>query len=101
MAYVDQDGLIMIDEVEASEDIKKLKSALEALNDVLDIINNISSINGGFKGNTALTIESATLELVKQVNNQKQGIEDSISLINSLLEKYKTLDSNLKNIIQN
>ena len=101
MAYVDQDGLIMIDEVEASEDIKKLKSALVVMEDALNILNNIVNINGAFKGDTAIAIDTASAELIKKVNEQKTGIENTIEQINSLINKYRAIDMNIKNRIQN
>ncbi len=101
MAYVDQDGLVMIDEVEAFEDIKKLKSALVVMEDALNILNNIVNVNGGFKGDTAVAIDTASAELIKKVTEQKEGIEYTIEQINSLINKYKAIDMNIKNRIQN
>lgn len=99
MAYVDQNGLIMIDEVEAAEDIKKLNAAKDSLMEALEIINNIASINSTFKGDAANTIDITVTELIKKINGQKAAIEDEIRIINQVVEKYKTIDANMKNQI--
>lgn len=99
MAYVDQNGLIMIDEIEASEDVKKLMNAKDAMMEALDIINNMASINSAFRGETADAINVTTTELVKKVNAQKTAIEDEIRYINQVVEKYRTIDANMKNQI--
>ena len=99
MAYVDQNGLIMIDEIEAAEDIKKLNEAKESLLDALAVLNNIAGINSAFKGEAANSIETTVTELMKKVDLQKTAIEDEIRTINQVIEKYRIIDSNMKNQI--
>ena len=99
MAYVDQSGLILIDEIEAAEDILKLKKTIESMNEALKKLNEIESINSVSKGDAADTVDSVAAELIKQVNNQKLEIEQTIKYINELIEKYKTIDANMKNQI--
>lgn len=99
MAYVDQSGLILIDEIEAAEDILKLKKTIESMNEALKKLNEMESINSVSKGDAADTVDSVAAELIKQVNNQKIEIEQTIKYINELIEKYKTIDANMKNQI--
>ncbi len=99
MAYVDQSGLILIDEIEAAEDILKLKKTIESMNEALKKLNEMESINSVSKGDAADTVDSVAAELIKQVNNQKLEIEQTIKYINELIEKYKTIDANMKNQI--
>ena len=99
MAYVDQNGLVMIDEIEAAEDIKKLNEAKESLLDALAVLNNIAGINSAFKGEAANSIETTVTELMKKVDLQKTAIEDEIRTINQVIEKYRIIDSNMKNQI--
>ena len=99
MAYVDQNGLVMIDEMEAFADVKKLNAAKESLIEALNVINNIASINSAFKGEAATTIEATAVELMNKVNAQKAAIENEIRIINQVVEKYKIIDANLKNQI--
>lgn len=99
MAYVDQSGLILIDEIEAAEDILKLKKTIESMNEALKKLNEMESINSVSKGDAADTVDSVAAELIKQVNNQKLEIEQTIKYINELIEKYRTIDANMKNQI--
>ena len=99
MAYVDQNGLIMIDEVEAAEDIKKLKKTVDSMNEALEKLNEINSINSVSKGDAANTVDSVATELIKQDNNQKKEIEQTIAYINGIIEKYRIIDTNMKNQI--
>lgn len=99
MAYVDQNGLIMIDEIEAAEDIKKLNAAKDSLEEALAVINNIAGINSTFKGEAANSIEITVTELMKKIALQKKAIEDEIRIINQVIEKYRIIDSNIKNQI--
>ena len=99
MAYVDENGLILIDDAEVAEDIKRLNAVLELLEEALRKINQIASINSSFKGDTAEAISSSTVEMTKKLNEQKEKIEEEISYINEVVERYKTIDANMKNQI--
>lgn len=99
MAYVDQNGLILIDEIEAAEDVKKLKSALATMEEALELINQIAGINSAFSGDTANAIEISSAELMKQVNQQKAEIEEEIRIINEVVERYQLVDAKMKNQI--
>ncbi|MBP5418076.1 MAG: hypothetical protein J6Y58_11205 [Clostridiales bacterium] len=99
MAYVDQNGLIMIEEMEAAADVKKLNAAKDSLVETLAVLNNIAGINSAFKGEAATTIETTVLELIKKVEGQKAAIENEINYINQVVEKYKVIDANMKNQI--
>jgi RecA/RadA recombinase len=99
MAYVDQNGLVLIDEIEAGEDVKKLTAALNSMDEALEIINQIANINAAFSGDTANAIEVSSTELIKQVNLQKTAIEEEIRFINEVVTKYQTIDTKMKDQI--
>lgn len=97
MAYVDQNGLILIDEIEAAEDVKKLNATKDLLIDAMEIINQIVASNNSFQGDTANAIDVAALELTNKIKEQISGIEDEIRFINSVVERYKAIDTGIKN----
>jgi len=97
MSYVDQNGLILLDENEAFDDINKLKSALSSLDEALNTIGQIASINSGFSGDTASMIEASVLELTQKINQQKNMIENEIKFISEVVTKYQTIDNMMKN----
>lgn len=97
MTYVDQNGLILLDENEALDDIKKLKSALVSLEEALSIIGQIAGVNSGFSGDTASMIETSVLELTQKINQQKNMIENEIKFISEVVTKYQTIDCTMKN----
>ena len=99
MAYVDQNGLILIDEVEAAEDVKKLRNALTTMEEALEIINQIANINSSFSGDTANAISESSAELMSQVSQQKAEIEEEIRIINEVIDRYQIIDANMKNQI--
>ena len=99
MAYVDQNGLIQIDEIEASDDVKKLTKAVEILEEALSIINQIISINSASEGELTKTIEFSSKEMINDLTKQKNAIETEIKFISDTIEKYRVLDEEMKNKI--
>ena len=99
MTNMDQSGLVLIDEVEAQEDIVKLKKTVDLMNDALQKLNMIESVNSASKGDVTVAVDNITAELIKQINNQKKEIEYSIKVINELIDKYKNKDASIKNQI--
>ena len=70
MAYVDQNGLILIDDIEVSEDINKLKNAMNTMMESLELINQIISINSEFKGDIAEAIQTSAIDLTNKIKEQ-------------------------------
>ena len=99
MAYVDENGLILIDDVEVAEDISKLKLTMTLLDEALASINQMVSINSSFKGDTAIAIDEATTEMLSRISAQKSEIEATINYINRVVERYKTIDANMRDHI--
>jgi len=99
MAYVDQNGLILIDDVEVAEDITKLRNVIGLMEEALSELNQVIDINSGFKGDTAQAIESSTSEIRNRINAQKEDIEAEIRYITSVVERYKTIDANMRDQI--
>lgn len=99
MAYVDQNGLILIDEIEASEDVNKLTRTIETMDETLAIINQIVSVNSASEGEVAKTIEASALEMITDIKKQKEAIEAEIKFINETIEKYRIIDEDIKNKI--
>ena len=99
MAYVDQNGLILIDDIEVAEDITKLKNAMNSMDEALDLLKQMNSINGAFSGDTAEAIASTVDSMIGKINQQKEDIEAEIRYINSVVEMYKTIDANMRDHI--
>ena len=99
MAYVDENGLILIDDVEVAEDVAKLKTTIDLFDKALETINQIICINSGFKGDTALALEEATTEMNNRLSAQKGEIEETIAYINQVVERYKHLDAKMRDQI--
>ncbi len=99
MAYADQNGLVLISEEEALEDIKKLNIAKETMNEVLASLTQIIDINSASQGDTASAVETSTQLLKNQVSAQIVAIEESIKFISQVVENYKTIDEKMKNQI--
>lgn len=99
MAYVDENGLILIDDVEVAEDITKLKTTLDLLDEALEKIKQIQNTNSGFMGHTAAAIDETSIELINRINEQKEEIETTIGYINRVVERYKTIDAKMRDLI--
>lgn len=99
MVCVDQNGLILIDEVEAAEDNKKLNIALTYMEEAYELVSQIAGVNSAFRGDTADAIGFSCAELLEQINQQKNKIEEEIKYVNEVVEKYKNIDANMKNQI--
>lgn len=101
MAYVDENGLILIDDVEVASDVSKLQAGLNSLNEALEILNNMANINSSFEGCTATAIESSIVDLIKQIESQKEQIEKIIMYIKAVAERYKVIDAKMRDYIKN
>ena len=99
MAYVDENGLILIDDVEVAEDITKLKTTIDLLDEALDKVKQIQNANSGFMGHTAAAINETSVELINRINAQKEEIETTISFINRVVERYKAIDAKMRDVI--
>ena len=99
MAYVDTNGLILIDEVEVAEDIKRLQSVLDIMNEVLETVNSIENINSTFDGPTASAITFSTDALREKLTNQKTEIEEEIAYINAVVTRYQEIDRKMRDLI--
>lgn len=99
MAYVDQNGLILIDDIEVSEDINKLKNAMNTMMESLELINQIISINSEFKGDIAEAIQTSSIDLTNKIKEQKEEIEAEIRYINDVVERYKVIDAAMRDQI--
>lgn len=96
MPYVDENGSVMIDEVVANQDIAKLRSAREKLEEAKKYITQIITLNSEFTGPTAEAVSEATIEFQKQLDIQIQNIENATLFIQRTIQKYQAIDSSLK-----
>lgn len=99
MAYVDENGLILIDDVEVAEDITKLKTTIDLLEEALEKVKQIQNANSGFMGHTAAAINETSVELINRINAQKEEIETTIGFINRVVERYKAIDAKMRDVI--
>lgn len=96
MPYVDENGSVMIDEVVANQDIAKLRSAREKLEEAKQNISSIIATNSTFSGPTSDAIEVSSDYLRRQVERQIQDVDSAIEYIQRLIRKYKDIDASLK-----
>ena len=97
MTYRDENGLIMIDEVAANSDISKLTDAKCKLENALNSIATIVSLNSELAGPTATAISDTSLVLKKHLETQISNIDICISNIKGTVKKYQTIDAELGN----
>ena len=95
MAYLDKNGLILIDDVAADSDVKKLKDAKAKLQTALNSIGNITTLNSELSGPTATAITETSQVLKSYLEIQIANIDTTIGNINGTVNKYKTIDSDL------
>lgn len=99
MPYRDVNGTIMIDEVEAGTDIANLNKTKEALVSALNNIKYIITLNNDFQGMTAEAINEATIKYSASISEQIRNIDDTIDLINKVVNAYMTTDQSIANTI--
>ena len=95
MAYVNKDGVIWMNDVEVAEDISKLRNALNLMTESIDIINSVIEINSTFKGDIAESFDTSSMEIIKQIDMQKDEINRTINYINEVVTMYKNKDNNI------
>lgn len=99
MAYKDYNGKIMIDEVAANNDIKKLRQAIGKLEESKNAINQVIYQGNQTKGAVGTAIVTKGNELKGQLQSLINNLNSEISSINQTVAKYKRLDQEVKAII--
>lgn len=99
MAYYDENGRITIDEVAAEKDLKNLSVAMEHFLTAKEYLNQIISVASTFSGKTANAIDEQARMLLSQLESIINTDDELAEQIKSAVDKYKKIDSNLKNIM--
>lgn len=99
MSYLDENGKILIDDVAAKGDIKKLIEAKAKLEVALGSLSTITTLNSELSGPTATAISETTMVLKSYIETQITNINTTIENINGTVNKYKTIDSDLSSKI--
>ena len=97
MAYHDYNGRITIDDAVAARDIRKIKSAIEKLNDASNSMNQLLSVSSEIKGHTGNAIQSRAQEQKRQLDAM---LNQTCNAINQTVQKYKRLDREVKAAIE-
>ena len=101
MSYTDGNGLILIDEVAAANDIAKLESAKIKVDETLNYVNQIIVLNSELSGATATAINDSATLYKTRLETQRANIEITISNIRKTVEIYHAIDSRMKDHINN
>ena len=99
MPYLDEKGTILIDEIEAANDVDKLNAARDQLKSAMNKIQQIMMLNADFSGPVKDSVEEATANFTSALKSQIEMIESTVSYINHVVEHYEAIDRNLKGTI--
>lgn len=101
MAFKDANGRITIDEVAAQKDIANIRATIQYLQAARDSLNEIMYQSQSFSGRTAVGIEESSLQLIKEYDKMIHQLNDTVTNITNTVEKYRKIDEDLKNYINN
>ena len=93
MTYRDAKGMVLIDDVAVSKDVTRLKSSLECLKTVKQKLVYVISLNQTMSGPTADSIDTSAHMLLREVNKIIDSIDDTINVLVSTLNKYRSIDN--------
>lgn len=99
MAFRDQSGKIMIDEVAAQRDISNLRNLSESLNHLDGFIEQINLMALEFNNEINREMIEECITIRKKVSSISESTEFIIELINKTVDKYQQVDEQLKNLI--
>lgn len=101
MAFKDANGRITIDEVAAQRDIANIQAAIEDLKLARDSVKEIRYQSQSFSGKTAIALEGSSGSLTAEYDKMITQLEETVSLIIAIVEKYRRIDEEVKNMINN
>lgn len=99
MAFRDSNGKITIDEVAAQKDINYINAAIQDLQAARDSLNEIMHQAQSFSGRTAVSMTECSARLIKEYDSLISQLKNSTDLIQNTVEKYKKIDEEVKNLI--
>lgn len=99
MAFRDSNGKITIDEVAAQKDINHINAAIQDLQAARDSLNEIMHQAQSFSGRTAVGMTECSARLIKEYDSLIRQLKGSADLIQNTVEKYKKIDEEVKNLI--
>ena len=99
MSFRDSNGKITIDEVAAQKDINYINAAIQDLQAARDSLNEIMHQAQSFSGRTAVSMTECSARLIKEYDSLISQLKNSTDLIQNTVEKYKKIDEEVKNLI--
>lgn len=99
MALYDENGKITIDDIAAGEDVKRIKDAIAKIDETKAAIEQIKNQSETFSGEAASSMLETSQVLVNALRELEEQLEQQIKFINRTVERYKQLDAEVKNKI--
>ena len=100
MAYKDSSGRITIDEYAAQQDIRRIRQALDALNNSKVAVNAIIQQAANEKGQTSAAVIEKAGELKKQLDDMINRLNETASFISRVVKHYQEVDRQVKEAIK-
>lgn len=99
MAYYDENGRIIIDEVAAQADIRRIETAIASLNNSKKAINNLIQQATSEQGQTSSTIIEKATEMRNQIDAMIARLSETASFISRTVAHYQWVDQKIKEAI--
>lgn len=100
MALHDENGRITIDEVAAQNDVRRLLSAVSALENAKASINNLVGQAAEGQGQTMLAVMDKAVEMRGNIQSMIDRLKETISFIQNTVTHYQRLDQQVKAAIE-
>lgn len=100
MAYKDSSGKITIDENAAQQDMRRLRQAIDSLNNSKIAVEAVIRQASSEKGQTSAAIIEKAGELKKQLEDMINRLEETQSFISRVVKHYQEVDRKVKEAIQ-
>ena len=100
MAFKDQNGKITIDEVAARNDILRIESAINSLNNSKQAINNLIQQAANGQGQVTTAIIDKAAEMRNQIDEMVRRLNETSSFISRTVSHYQQLDQQIKREIE-
>ena len=100
MAYHDENGRITIDAAAAQKDIRRIREAIQVLEDSRSAICSLERQAGQMQGEVAFAIVHQAGRMKKSLENVIDKLEETIIFVQKTVRHYELLDEQIKQAIQ-
>ncbi len=100
MAYHDEKGRITIDAAAANKDIKRLREAIQVLEDSRSAIRSLTRQASQMQGAVAVAVMNQAQRMEKSLGSMIGRLEETIAFIQKTVRHYELLDEQIKQAIQ-